>query len=116
MFRANREHFPKAIEVAVAANQREMVDIILTWVLATVRGHGEMGWWDEMRVVSHGLVEAVRVVVKMSRGDVGKIILQVLTNNRALALSVRRSLVRQLYEDCVQRGNSAFSSTALYWK
>jgi hypothetical protein len=113
---ARANPLPNPLEAAVAANQAEMVEVMLRWVLATVKGPWETGTWDEMRSVGRGLVEALRVAVRISHDAIGKMILQALTKDWSLAGSVHRRLVKQLYEDCVRYGNSKIFMTARYWK
>ena len=113
---ARASPLPNPLEAAVAANQVEMVEVMLKWILATVRGPLETGTWEEMRSVGRGLVEALRIAVRISRDAIRKMILQVLTKDLSLARSVHRRSVKQLYGDCVRFENSTIFMTARHWK
>jgi hypothetical protein len=108
--------FPNALNAAVAAGQHNMVDLILRYLVTTVKGPWETGTWDEMRTVARGLVEALGVAIRTSHDVLGETILQCLVKNKALAGSVHQSALKKLYESCVRFGNTRFFYKALYWK
>jgi hypothetical protein len=113
---AGDEAFPNALEAAVAANQTAMVEVILKWLLATVKGPWETGTWNEMRSVSRGLLNALRVAVRTSRDTIAHTILEIFRKQKVLAESVRWSQLKELYEDCVKYGDTTFFPMALSWK
>ncbi|KAJ4350636.1 hypothetical protein N0V95_004596, partial [Ascochyta clinopodiicola] len=71
MLERPRKHFPSALSAAVAADQKDMVDTILRWVLATVKGPWDTGNWNDMRAAASGLLEALRVAIRTRKDAIG---------------------------------------------
>jgi hypothetical protein len=108
---------PNILDAAVAADQIDLVDELLEFLLAHVRGKPEINTWDEMRTVANAIGNALRVAVRMSRNEVGLLIITFLRNHwKSLGRSMKRQTVRKIYDDCVEFGNIAFYSTVLYWR
>ncbi|KAF9701493.1 hypothetical protein EKO04_000519 [Ascochyta lentis] len=115
MLERPREYIPSALCAAVAADQTDVVNVILKWVLATVRGPWDTGNWKDMRAAASGLLEALQVAVHTRKDTVGNTILQVLIRNRALGESLRRSAGLSLMEDCAEHGNFQIFLVAAYY-
>lgn len=108
---------PNILDAAVAGGHVNLVNDSLDFLLTHVRGKPEIDTWDEMRTVANAIGNALRVAVRMSRNEVGLLIIDFLRSNwHPLGRSMKRQTVRKIYDDCVEFGNTALYSTILYWR
>ncbi|KAF1365139.1 hypothetical protein EJ07DRAFT_171042 [Lizonia empirigonia] len=107
---------PSALGAAVAANQTDMVDFIIKWVLARVQGPRVTGNWGDMREAASGLLEALRAAVRTRNDVMGRTILQLLTSKKALGKSLQRCSVYLLMDDCISYGNDEILIPALHYR
>ena len=110
--------FPNALDAAVAANQKRMVDGMLKNILSKVKGPRESksGTWDEMRAAATGVYNALLVAIRLHNHDVANMLIEFLAQNEALAQSVAPMARRELHEACVSYRNVEFYGRALYYK
>jgi hypothetical protein len=109
-------HFPNALDAAVAANQKEMIDVILRYILTTVEGPWTTRTWCEMRKAAVGLFNALRIAVRLHHHDIANMLLSTLARNNSPGQTIPLTSHRLLHEDCVQYGNVEFYGLALYYK
>jgi hypothetical protein len=108
---------PNILDAAVAGGHVNLVDESLDLLLTHVWDRSQIGTWDEMRIVANAIGDALRVAVRLSRNEVGLLIINFLRNHwNPLGKSMKRQTVRKIYDDCVEFGNTALYSTVLYWK
>lgn len=109
-------HFPNALDAAVAANQKEMTNVILRYILATVKEPWKTGTWYEMRQAAVGLFNTLRIAIRLHHHDIANMLRSTLAQNNLLGHSIPPTSRRLLHEDCVQYSNVESYGLALYYK
>jgi hypothetical protein len=104
------------IQVAVAANQVDVVLKILDVLANYTPSNGQLGTWNEMHAIAKAIVGALRVAVRTSRNDLGLLLCDFLREHRAVRQSVDRSCYETTWHDCAPYGNTTLFSKLLYWK
>ena len=110
--------YPSALNAAVAANKQSVALRHLYWLLTQVKRRpvdfvpGSRNLWK----VAMGMINALRIAIRLGHDTVGELILQAFASNENLVSSLSWYPVREMYRDCVKYGNCALFSIALYWK
>jgi hypothetical protein len=115
-----REHelFPSALNAAVAADDKNMVDSILEYMLPMAKhpGHANNGTQLDIRTAAVGMYEALLVAIRLHHHAVAATISEVLAKNKALGRSVPHIRRSDLFESCVLYSNVQFFRRALQYK
>ena len=82
VWQAHERYFPNALDAAVAAAQKDMVKTILEYVIQQVKGLSSWRAWETVKRTGCGLLQSLRLVVRLRHADIGHMIFEVLSANR----------------------------------
>lgn len=82
VWQAHGRYFPNALDAAVAAGQTDMTKAILEYVTYQVKGLSSWRTWETVKKTASGLLQSLRLAVRLGHTDIAYIIFEVLSANK----------------------------------
>jgi hypothetical protein len=94
VWQAHGRYFPNALDAAVAAAQTDMVKTILEYVIQQVKGLSSWPAWKSVKQTASGLLQSLRLAVRLRHADIAHMIFEVLSANSWVNDSINPPLRR----------------------